>query len=771
MRVLAQRSRAVVLAATMAAAAGANPAAGQGLTHQSSVDLTAVYRHFGNPLGPSLFTNWGGKLDVTFVQDTFGGTLTLPLGLGDRACRLSSRWSLPPPPTGFTPTTGPLEMCLAKAAASASDVETWIHGGTASDPALTAAMTPSGSNIWTNAAPFDAQMLVRDCRPEPDPDLGPVPGTVRAVARTVHSTGQRVGSLLSLPPNTQDPLAPTTAVTTRPSRPFVRLATVSLPSASLTLTLSPTTGLISLSATSASLASFDATVWGQIRQECGNAKVDLPAQPPTGTLSVLSGPPAAPGGAGSTRPLRGMVVRDAEAALLVRADAAVLVEELDQADDDLALALPSRGIEDVEEFVTLIDTMVSQGRMTTAVAAPLRGTAQEIILVISDRTRPPSERPEDDAEHTVCAPRLPCVPTILHVAVVGDGFVIAPDGSEAHPYPTITDALERFEELIEEGEACGIEIVVHGGFYRENLEIRHNTFIRHGGERRASLLHGSIRNSTLAELKLEGIFIWDSDRPGAIVVDHPCAVTDVDDVDILNAEHYGIWQRGGLLNVSRSDVFGTRAGPTLVSQGTGIYLTGGVRADLGSVIVSGNDSGGIIAQGEGTEMIAANVYVQDNTVNAFFVTPENPCLFAEGMGGVLARFGAVIRMNDSLVEGNTSFGLIAVGEGTEIEFSGAVDSTRSSGDSCFGNNVLAIFDAHVTLHDFSSFKAEVCGLQLAAGGEIDASHGNVFDNIIGANVQTEGFDLDRIQDDVRYLWNESNFDGSTLPLPEALGEV
>jgi len=90
--------------------------------------------------------------------------------------------------------------------------------------------------------------------------------------------------------------------------------------------------------------------------------------------------------------------------------------------------------------------------------------------------------------------------------------------------------------------------------------------------------------------------------------------------------------------------------------------------------------------------------------------------------------------------------------------------------------------------DFLCSEAGLAGLQVASGGEADL-HGVclpepvdldgggsgceptalVQANPIGVNVQTEGFDLGRIQDGVVYRDNTRTLDATELPVPGAVG--
>lgn len=69
------------------------------------------------------------------------------------------------------------------------------------------------------------------------------------------------------------------------------------------------------------------------------------------------------------------------------------------------------------------------------------------------------------------------------------------------------------------------------------------------------------------------------------------------------------------------------------------------------------------------------------------------------------------------------------------------------------------------VHSFIVRGNALAGIQVA-GGSIDLHMGEVRDNPIGANVQVDGFDLSRLQDDVRFIGNERSLDSRELPVPE-----
>jgi hypothetical protein len=82
-----------------------------------------------------------------------------------------------------------------------------------------------------------------------------------------------------------------------------------------------------------------------------------------------------------------------------------------------------------------------------------------------------------------------------------------------------------------------------------------------------------------------------------------------------------------------------------------------------------------------------------------------------------------------------------------------------------GTGALAIMGASLTMERFLVEESSFCGLQIAEGGQMDASHGTVRHNVIGACNSDASFDIARLQDDVTYLENESNLDTTMLPVP------
>ena len=84
-----------------------------------------------------------------------------------------------------------------------------------------------------------------------------------------------------------------------------------------------------------------------------------------------------------------------------------------------------------------------------------------------------------------------------------------------------------------------------------------------------------------------------------------------------------------------------------------------------------------------------------------------------------------------------------------------------------GTGIGAYQDASLTAVRFRVDGSPLCGIQLARDGQIDLSQGEVTNNAIGACVQNEGYDLDRLTDRVDYLDNGRNLESTDLPIPES----
>lgn len=143
-----------------------------------------------------------------------------------------------------------------------------------------------------------------------------------------------------------------------------------------------------------------------------------------------------------------------------------------------------------------------------------------------------------------------------------------------------------------------------------------------------------------------------------------------------------------------------------------------------------------------------------------------------------AEGGAQVRVTRALFEENREAGASSDGDGTLLELSDVViRSTHQRAcavDTCIGAGAgagaFSQNDGSLIARYFTIEHNDLIGVQMVRGGTIDLHHGVVSGHAIGANIQTEPFDVDRLMDDVVFD-NEVNFDARALPVPDSNGPL
>ncbi|MGD8331966.1 MAG: hypothetical protein PVJ49_21205, partial [Acidobacteriota bacterium] len=163
-----------------------------------------------------------------------------------------------------------------------------------------------------------------------------------------------------------------------------------------------------------------------------------------------------------------------------------------------------------------------------------------------------------------CPAPSPCEVLRLHV---DQSAPSGGDGSTEAPFRTITEALAAADRA----EACGVDVVLHPGVYRESVTLTRATRIEGTSDR--PIITGRIFNGAGHSLQVSGITLEGSPAPGAIVVDGPCgSSTEVANLVIRNANRYGIFQRRGSLRVIGTVIRGTVPDPGDADTGRAIRL-------------------------------------------------------------------------------------------------------------------------------------------------------------------------------------------------------
>ncbi|RLB51597.1 MAG: hypothetical protein DRJ42_16550 [Deltaproteobacteria bacterium] len=257
------------------------------------------------------------------------------------------------------------------------------------------------------------------------------------------------------------------------------------------------------------------------------------------------------------------------------------------------------------------------------------------------------------------------------------------------------------------------------------------------------------------------------------------------------------------------------------ASGFGIEMDASSHLDAEGLVVQGSRGVGIAVNGEGCVATLVDAVVRDTrsrrrdgfagasvlVVNGGHLIAErvvfeegNPGLFGTGAGTDLTLVDAVVRNTrpaeaddtggrgiqlqggarfeaDRLrIEQTLELGFVAVTGVTANVRDVAIIGTRrgacaatTCADSPFGYGGVSVNSA-VSLTRFEVRDAATCGVFLSAGDEttepsLDLQSGTVSESTIGACIQIDGYDLDRLSNDVQYSDNGSNLEATMLPVP------
>ena len=198
--------------------------------------------------------------------------------------------------------------------------------------------------------------------------------------------------------------------------------------------------------------------------------------------------------------------------------------------------------------------------------------------------------------------------------------------------------------------------------------------------------------------------------------------------------------------------------------GRGIHIQHYVRARLARVLIERSRETGIFADHSVLDL--EDITIRDTMPRV-----------AEDFGGRALNLQSTttVTARRVLCERSRELGVALFGSeewggvtlaGEDVVFTDAVPGCGAA--RCSGV-ALGVYGpgAAATLTRFEIARGELAGVQIARGGEVDLHVGSVHHNLIGVNVQTDGFDLARVQDDVAYYANDANLQSRDLPVPSA----
>lgn len=260
-------------------------------------------------------------------------------------------------------------------------------------------------------------------------------------------------------------------------------------------------------------------------------------------------------------------------------------------------------------------------------------------------------------------------------------------------------------------------------------------------------------------------------------------------VSIERAGRFAIRQIGGSLHMFADHIKNTITRDEFSKAGTSIWTSDGAKTEILSSVINASQSSALIIEGRQTEATLKNVTIYDTKVNPKLMQPYHLVpssdlslalppsaipitMYPTAFAAIEVQQGAQLTIERSSVN-NNEYMALRVGDDSQARITYTHFShTTEVPDSEWhgGTNIQAKDNGYIYLGNVTSQHADLCGLQLY-GGTADYYTGRVSYNLIGANIATAGFDVNRLTHDVIYSNNGMNLDTEELPVPEPSAPV
>jgi hypothetical protein len=230
---------------------------------------------------------------------------------------------------------------------------------------------------------------------------------------------------------------------------------------------------------------------------------------------------------------------------------------------------------------------------------------------------------------------------------------------------------------------------------------------------------------------------------------------------VVLADH----ERGGILGTGAGSsidaedlsITGTGAGPS----GFGIGLGAGIVGELRRVRLEHCSGAGVLVTGAGASITFADLAVRSTDARA------------DGSFGraLEAQDAALVRVERAIFESNREVSVLAVTGGVvELSDVRVIDTLERacSDTTCSdapGGSGLGAYGGTLRASRFEVRRASLCGAQIALGGDMDLTDGEIAESPVGACVQVPGYDLARLTASVLYRDNGVAVDSPTHAVP------
>jgi len=239
---------------------------------------------------------------------------------------------------------------------------------------------------------------------------------------------------------------------------------------------------------------------------------------------------------------------------------------------------------------------------------------------------------------------------------------------------------------------------------------------------------------------------------------------------VEQATEDGVGVGGASAQIEDLTVRATRARPSDGLGGHGLQMQEGALVTLTRGLFEENHGNGVYAISDGTDVTLIDILAR-NTHGVRYMGVEG--VLGEGLTVI---GGAHATISRAFFDHNSEAGIIAYGAGTRATFTDvrvghtlarecvATGACPEAGG--IGSGIVVVAGAALDATRLDVSDNALCGVQVVQDGSLDLHDGVVARNLIGANVQVDGYDIARLQDRVSYPDNGRTLDSSALPVPQ-----
>ncbi|MEM1415008.1 MAG: hypothetical protein AAGH15_08920 [Myxococcota bacterium] len=238
---------------------------------------------------------------------------------------------------------------------------------------------------------------------------------------------------------------------------------------------------------------------------------------------------------------------------------------------------------------------------------------------------------------------------------------------------------------------------------------------------------------------------------------------------VEGSREYGVFALDATTEVQLDDVVvrDTRARESDGTGGRGLSVQTGARLTLARGFVEGNRELGVFAASAETEVQLVDVVVRD--------TLPRESDGARGRG-LNVQTGARLSLLRGVVAESHEAGIFAMGAAELVLADVRVTDSRSPScepdcpEGVLPGTSLMVSAASATLDRFALERSDVCGVQLIGDSDLTLRNGLVEDHPIAVCLQSPGYPLQRLTENVVYRDNDTRVEATTFEEP-ALADV